>query len=173
MTHLWLLEDLEPFPDQPKPGDLFTPTTFWVDTHNAILDNQPLPAAVCSHVPAVIRQVTSNGPAEWVADLGDGFTTMLPGDHTAGEAILHGCLMWDRYLWLTYHTQPTGQLRLINRAGHIIQHRHHTPTPQTGWFAIHYSGPPHYAPAGDIPAEHDIRFNTLTVDTKTAGDRTT
>lgn len=166
MTQLWLLEDLEPFPDRPEPGELFTPTTFWVDTRTAILDNQLLPAAVCSHVPAVISRASDNGHVEWVADLGDGFTTMLPGDHTAGEALLHGCLMWDRYLWLTYRTESTGQLRLVDRAGHIIQRRHLTPTPLPGWFDIHYSGPPLYTPAGDIPAEHDIRFNALTVDTK-------
>ena len=32
-TTLWLLEDREPFGDAPAVGEVFTPTTRWVDAH--------------------------------------------------------------------------------------------------------------------------------------------
>ncbi|MGC4932201.1 hypothetical protein ACLQ3C_00745 [Gordonia sp. DT30] len=166
MTQLWLLEDLEPFPDRPEPGDAFAPTTFWADASAGVLDGQPVPADVCSHVRAVVRPGDTVGDhIEWVADLGDGFTTLLRGEHTPGEVILHGCLVWDRYLWIDHRTQPPGRVRVIARDGHIIQHRKLTPARHPGWFSVHYDGPALYAPAGNIPAEHDIRYNVLVVAT--------
>ena len=54
--------------------------------------------------------------------------------NTPGRTLLNGCLMWDRYLWLDYRTSPSGHLRLLDRAGHITQRRHLTPTLHPGWF---------------------------------------
>ena len=165
MSQLWLLEDLEPFPDSPEPGDVFAPTTYWVDAATGIIEHQPVPVSVCSYVPATVRRSDGSGDQiEWVAELGGGFTTLLRGDHTPGRTLLHGCLMWDRYLWLDYRTSPSGHLRLLDRAGHLTQRRHLTPTLHPGWFDVRYVGPPHHAPTGDIPDEHHSRFNTLKVD---------
>ncbi|MGZ8179539.1 hypothetical protein ACXVUM_16545 [Williamsia sp. SKLECPSW1] len=164
MSKLWLLEDLEPFPDRPDPGEVFAPTTYWVDATADIIDRQPVPAAVCSHIPATIRPVeVGSDQLEWVADLGGGFTTLLHGDHIAGDTVLCGCLMWDRYLWVDFRTQPTGHLRLLDRAGHVTQHRHLSPTTHLGWFDVHYDGPPTYASTGDVPSEYEIRLNALEV----------
>lgn len=171
MTTLWLLEDLEPFPDRPEPGDTFAPTTYWVDATAGIIDRQPVPAEVCSRVPATIRRTDHGERIEWVADLDGGFTTLLHGDHTAGETVLHGCLMWDRYLWLDFRTEPTGHLRLLARAGHVTQHRHLTPTRHPRWFDVRYDKPPTYSPASNVPGGHEIRFNALEVAVQAASAR--
>lgn len=43
MTQLWLLEDLEPFPDSPEPGAVFAPSTYWVDAAAGIIEHRPVP----------------------------------------------------------------------------------------------------------------------------------
>lgn len=163
MTDLWLLEDLEPFPDRPDEGDVFTPTTYWVDAADRIIDRQPLPTSVCSRIPATVRRIDTGDRVEWVADLGGGFTTLLHGDHTAGDTVLHGCLMWDRYLWLDFRTEPTGHLTLLARAGHVTQHRQLVKTVHPGWFDIRYDGPLSYFTFGNVPHDHETRFNVLKV----------
>ncbi|MEH3154124.1 MAG: hypothetical protein PGN29_01800 [Gordonia paraffinivorans] len=53
---------------------------------------------------------------------------MLRGDHRPGIVELHGCLMWDRYLWLDVRTESTGSLRLVARSDCLVQRRHLVPT---------------------------------------------
>ncbi|WCB39464.1 hypothetical protein [Gordonia polyisoprenivorans] len=165
------MEDLEPFPDRPEPGDVFTPGTFWINTTDSIVGNERLPHAICAHVTARVTasSAAGEGRSEWVADLGGGCTTMLRGDHAPGDNTLHGCLMWDRYLWTDYRTEPTGRLLLVSRAGFITQRCAHIPTQRSGWFVSDHNGPLLYIPTDDdIPDSHDVRFNVLLVETTNA-----
>ncbi|GAA1908626.1 hypothetical protein GCM10009773_40840 [Williamsia serinedens] len=93
MTELWFLEDLEPFPDAPAAGDVFSPTTFWLDAGSKVYES-PVPANICARVTARVGPRSHGDLTEWVAEFDGGFQTMLRGDHRPGIVELHGCLMW-------------------------------------------------------------------------------
>ena len=62
MIDLWLLEDLEPFPDRPVVGDDFAPTTFWVDAGSDYGPNRRA-RSDCSHAGASCNDVDSSRPS--------------------------------------------------------------------------------------------------------------
>jgi hypothetical protein len=162
MTDLWLLEDLEPFPDTPAVGDDFAPTTFWLDADSEIYES-PIPSAICTSVTARVEARQHGDRTEWVAHLGGGFHTALPGERKPGVVELHGCLFWDRYLWLDYRTEPAGSVRLVSRSDCLVQRRRPVATPHPGWFTPHYSGPLLLVNGSAIPDDHDIRLRALRI----------
>ena len=157
MTTLWMIEDLEPFPDAPKVGQVCEPTTYW-GTPAAI----NLPAALTSTITARVEETTIDGRTESIAHLGDGFTTMLrPGFGRTGDVKFTGCLIWDRYLWLDYRTVPTGRALVTERAL-VIQRAIHTPTSYPGWYSVAHEGPK-ILHRGTVPDGHDIVAYALAV----------
>ena len=118
MSTLWMLEDMEPWPDEPGVGAVCAPTTFWASP-----DRMDLPDEVCSEVPARVEVVTTDGRTEWVAHLGNGFTTMMAGGGLVGDVVLYGCLVWDRYLWLNFRAKPKGSVRVLERPGRPVRDR--------------------------------------------------
>lgn len=164
MTELWLLEDLEPFPDMPSVGDDFAPTTFWLDAGSTIYERR-VPSEICTRVAARIEPRTYGDRTEWVAHIGSEFETVLPGDHKPGTAELHGCLFWDRYLQLDHRTVPAGSMRLISRSDCLVQRRRLTPTQYPGVYAPVYSGPLRLVDGSAVPDDHDIWLHALRVRT--------
>lgn len=159
MTDLWMLEDLEPWPHAPDSGSMCAPTTFW-----ATREMMELPPDVCCTISARVEAVDVDGRVERIADLGNGFTTMIGiGDGETGDVTLSGCLVWDQYLWIDYRTQPTGSVR-ITRRGHLVQRRVLSETRYDGWFSVSYVGPVEYRDAGHVEKGYDIRWNALTVE---------
>ncbi|WP_305091643.1 hypothetical protein [Prescottella sp. R16] len=151
-----MIEDLEPFPDQPEVGDVFEPTTYWTDT---------APDELVTEVAARIEKVTADDRIERLADLGDGFTTIVPSYiDAAGETVLSGCLMWDRYLWIDYHTQPTGRVQLIERVP-LFQHVVRTPTQYPNWYSVTYDGPQSLRPGHTHLDDYQVAAYALRVRT--------
>ncbi|CCQ14314.1 putative uncharacterized protein [Rhodococcus sp. AW25M09] len=164
MSQLWMLEDMEPWPDEPAVGAVFTPTTSWASP-----DTMDLPAEVCSDVPARVEAVTTGGRTEWVAHLGDGFTTMMSDGSVVGDVMLHGCLMWDRYLWMDFRTRPQGSLRVLDRPGVLAQHQVLTPTRHPGAFSVTYDGAMDYYQWGSMPGEFGIQWKASVVEIVPSG----
>ncbi|WP_241665953.1 hypothetical protein [Prescottella subtropica] len=93
----------------------------------------------------------------------DGFTVLVPDDVGAvGATTLTGCLMWDRYLWSNYYTQPTGRVQLIERVP-LIQHVVHTPTDYPNWYNVTYDGPRTLYRGCAIPDDHHVVAYALRV----------
>ncbi|MGV9480955.1 hypothetical protein [Gordonia aichiensis] len=159
MDELWMLEDLEYFPDVPEGSGVCTPTTLWVTS-----DMMDLPDEVCSTVTATIELVDVVGGTERVAHLGNGFTTMIGSqDLVAGETLLTGCLLWDHYLWISFRTQPAGQVRMTRR-GSLIQRSIRHATRHPGVFGVSYEGPLEYRDASDgVDIGYEIRWRASTV----------
>lgn len=160
MSQLWMLEHMEPFADEPGIGEVCAPTTYWASP-----DRMDLPAEVCSEVPARVEAVSTDGRTEWVAHLGNGFTTMMGDGSQVGDVVLHGCLVWDRYLWLDYRTKPQGSVRVLDRPGFLARHEEHTPTPHPGMFAVTPYGPTEYREHGSLPTSFGVQWNVLLVET--------
>ena len=156
---LWLLEDREPFDDAPAVGEVFTPTTRWVDAHQ-----ESIPPEICSDVPAQVEAHSIGGRVEWVAHLPGGFSTMLSGDrHDEGDHVLHGCLLWDRYLWIDVATTPVGALRLVERAGLVFQRTQLVASRHPGVYTPHHDGPMLYTSASTVTRDYWIHYSALRV----------
>ncbi|KQU54058.1 hypothetical protein ASG84_23825 [Rhodococcus sp. Leaf278] len=164
MSQLWMLEDMEPWPDEPGVGAVCSPTTYWASP-----DRMDLPAEVCSDVPARVEAVTVDGRTEWIAHLGDGFTTMMADGGLVGDVILHGCLVWDRYLWLDFRSKPRGSLRVVDRTGVLVQRRQLIPTRHPGAFSVTYSGVLEYHQRDSVPAGFGVRWKASVVETVGSG----
>lgn len=163
MAQLWMLEDLEPWRDTPMPGDTCEPTTYWASPE--MLD---LPAEVCCEIDARIATVTIDGRTEHIAHLGHGFTTLIGDDvGSVGEVRLRGCLVWDRYLWTQYRTQPTGRVRVKARPGHLVRHETLLTTIHSSLFNVVFDGPTVYCETGQVPTNFGVRWNTLVVELET------
>jgi hypothetical protein len=157
---MWMLEYLEPWPDAPRPGDVCEPTTFW-----ASHEDMDLPAEVCTVTEAFVETVTSDGTSERIAHLGRGFTTVLSGNaDITGHLTLRGCLVWDRYLWTDYHTRPKGRLRVLDRAGHLVQHENLKTTKHAGVLAVSSDGPLKFLPGNQVEPGFGVRWNALSVE---------
>ncbi|MBY6365668.1 hypothetical protein [Rhodococcoides corynebacterioides] len=140
MTVLWMLEDLEWWPNAPEPRDVFSPTTYWASP-----EEMDLPPEVVTETPVTVEEVHMDGYTERIAHLGNGFTTLLgKGGGPTGVTMLTGCLVWDHYLWTEYRTTPTGNVRLVERRGGIVQRVTRDETTHPGVFSIHPSGPTKY-----------------------------
>ncbi|HEY5852871.1 MAG TPA: hypothetical protein VIW24_02170 [Aldersonia sp.] len=84
---LWMIEDLEPFPDAPTVGEVCEPQTYW-----ATPEMLGVPRELVCEVAARVEEVTTVGGVELVAHLGHGFTTMVPRRIDAiGVTTLTGC----------------------------------------------------------------------------------
>ncbi|WP_246442256.1 hypothetical protein [Rhodococcus triatomae] len=167
-TTIWMLEDLEPFPDDPAVGDRCEPTTYW-----AAPDMLGLPAELWCRVEARIEEVHVDGHRERVAHLGEGFTTMLPDaveafPDTAGRTSLTGCLVRDRHLWADYRTRPTGSGRVLER-NWLIQHAIRDPTRSPGWFSVSHDGPLRVHHGGSLPPNHAVVWSALSLELIPAG----
>ncbi|NIL92415.1 hypothetical protein RhoFasSB10_04775 [Rhodococcus fascians] len=160
MFQLWMLENMEPWPDEPAVGAVFTPTTYWASP-----DQMDLPAQMCAEVPARVGTVTVDGLTEWVAHLGNGFTTMMGDGGLVGDVTLRGCLVWDRYLWLDFRTRPRGTLRIHDRAGLLVQRRELIPTRHPGAFSVTYSGALEFHERDSIPAGFGGQWRASIVET--------
>ena len=155
-----MLEDMEPWPDEPAVGAVFTPTTYWASP-----DRMDLPAEVCTDVPARVEAVDIDGRTEWIAHLGDGFTTMMSDGSIVGDVMLHGCLVWDRYLWLDFRTRPRGSACVLDRPGFLAQHEERSPTPHPGMFSVTPYGRMEYLEHGALPMSFGVQWNVLLVET--------
>lgn len=135
------------------------PTTYW-----AVPGTTELPAELMSTVPARIERVESGDHTERIADLGHGFTTMVPRDLvvTDSDANLTGCLVWDRYLWLDYRTQPTGQALVTERVP-VIQRAEATATAYPGLHSVVYVGPKTLCRGGIVPDDFHVVAYALSV----------
>lgn len=158
MTMLWMIEDLEPWQDEPAVGDVCEPTTYW-----ATAGAMDLPDDLMREVSARVETVTIDGRLEQIAHLGDGFTTMLPHHlPVTGEVTLKGCLVWDRYLWTDYLTQPTGRALVTDRVP-LIQRAVRTPTEYPGWYGVTYEGQKKLHRGSTVPEKCDIVAYALSV----------
>ncbi|WP_230596511.1 MULTISPECIES: hypothetical protein [Nocardiaceae] len=155
---------MEPRPDEPAVGTVFTPTTLCASS-----DRMDLPVEVCSEVPARIEAVTTDGRTEWVAHLGDGFTTMMGDGSMVGDVMLHGCLVWDRYLWLDFRTSPQGSLRILDRPGVIAQREDWIATQHSGVFSVIPSGAMEYYQSGSMSIGFGVRRKASVVETVVSG----
>ncbi|MBY4126770.1 hypothetical protein HQO83_00020 [Rhodococcus fascians] len=164
MSTLWMLEDMEPWPDEPGVGAVCAPTTFWASP-----DRMDLPDEVCSEVPARVEAVTTDGRTEWVAHLGNGFTTMMGDGGLVGDVVLNGCLVWDRYLWLHFRAKPQGSVRVLERAGLLVQRRELIATRHPGAFSVTYSGALEFQREVVVPDEFGIRWRASVVETVASG----
>lgn len=160
MSQLWMLEDMEPWPDEPAVGAVFTPTTYWASP-----EQMDLPAQMCAEVPARVETVTVDGLTEWVADLGNGFTTMMGDGDLVGDVTLRGCLVWDRYLWLDFRTRPRGTLRMLDRAGFLAQRKKLVATRHTGAFSVTDDGEFEYHQRDSMPEGLGVRWRASVVET--------
>ena len=155
---LWMLEDLEPWPDAPESGGICSPTTLWITP-----DTMELPDEVCVTITARVEALVVGGRVERVAHIGHGVTTIVgSGDGDTGDVELTGCLLWDHYLWMDFHTEPTGQLRMTRR-GSLIQRAISHPTRNPHWFSVTYEGPIEYWAAPRVKPGYDIRWRASTV----------
>lgn len=155
---LWMIEDLEPFPDAPAVGELCSPATFWAGPGEL-----GLPADMMYEVEARVDEVVTETGIERVAHLQNGFATLLP-DHIEGRGavVLKGALVWDRYLWLNYRTRPSGQVRVLARHP-VTQRVTRTPTRHAGWFSVTYDGSRELQRDGHVPPEHHVVSYALSV----------
>ncbi|OZC79719.1 hypothetical protein CH251_00010 [Rhodococcus sp. 06-462-5] len=160
MPHLWMLEDMEPWPDEPVVGAVFSPTTYWASP-----EQMELPPEVCAEVPARVEAVDIDGRTEWIAHLGNGFTAMMSDGSMVGDVMLHGCLVWDRYLWLDFRTRPRGSVRVLDRPGFLAQHEERTATPHPGMFSVTPYGRMEYRENGSLPTSFGVQRNVLLVET--------
>jgi hypothetical protein len=151
MTTLWMIEDLEFWSDEPAPGQTCEPTTYWAGPGMT-----ECVAELVHEVHARVEEITVDGRVEQLAHLGHGFTTMLP-DHldTVGDATLTGHLVWDRYLWTVYRTQPAGRA-LVTERHPVIQRAVGTPTEHAGWYSVEYQGPRTVHRHGPVPDGYSI-----------------
>ncbi|ETT25789.1 hypothetical protein QM787_22190 [Rhodococcus ruber] len=158
MTTLWMIEDLEFWPDEPAPGQVCEPTTYWAGPGMP----ECVPELV-HEVSARVEQITVAGRVEQLAHLGHGFTTMLR-DHldTVGDVTLTGHLVWDRYLWTDYRTRPTGRA-LVTARRPVIQRAVGTPTEYAGWYSVEYQGPRTVHRDGPVPDGYSIVAYALSV----------
>ncbi|MBY6540364.1 hypothetical protein HQ325_16945 [Rhodococcus sp. BP-349] len=160
MTTVFMLDDEEWWPDDPEPGALCSPTTYWADASEI-----GLPREVVSEVAASIVTVRVERGIERVAHLGDGFTTMLSaGDTPVGEAVLTGALVWDRYLWTDFRTPTTGRVRVLNFVGYVVQQVTRHPTVHSGWRVPEPHGPLEYLPAGTIESGVSVKWRVWQVE---------
>ena len=146
-------------------GHGVSPTTYW-----ACSEQMDLPAEVCTEVPARVEAVDIDGRTEWVAHLGNGFTTMMGDGSMVGDVMLHGCLVWDRYLWLDFKTRPQGTARVLERPGVLAQHEERTPTPHPGMFSVTPYGRMEYREHGSLPVSFGMQWNVLQVETVASND---
>lgn len=159
-----MLQDMEPWPDEPAVGAVFSPTTYWASP-----EQMELPAEVCSDVFARVEAVTTDGRTEWVAHLGNGFTTMMSDGSVVGDVMLHGCLVWDRYLWLDFRTRPQGSLRLLDRSGVLAQRENWVATQHPGVFSVTPYGAMEYHRSGSMPEGFGIRRKASVVEIDPSG----
>ncbi|MGB3770464.1 MAG: hypothetical protein WBA00_04920 [Rhodococcus sp. (in: high G+C Gram-positive bacteria)] len=159
MTTIWMIEDLEPFADMPRPGELCRPTTYWATT-----EYRDIPAEMVYEVAARIEEVPVDGRVERRAHLGSGVTTMVPdGTHLSGNGTLRGCLVWDRYLWLDYRTVPVGEL-LVNERRYLTRRRAGPLPEKDGWYAVDYEGPMYLcSDLAEQPRDRDVVSYALSV----------
>ncbi|MGV9748305.1 hypothetical protein ACWDTG_25875 [Rhodococcus zopfii] len=95
VTTLWMIEDLEPWPDEPDVGQVCEPATQWIAP-----DTMDLPTELVRTISAQVEEIETDAGVERRAHLDHGFSTMLPpGLDITGNTTLTGCLFWDRYLW--------------------------------------------------------------------------
>lgn len=112
-----MLDDEEWWPDAPTPRALLL-------SRHLVRTKQRWDCRreVVPEVAASIIAVQVGEGVERVALIGDDVTTLLgTGDAPVGEAVLTGCLVWDRTLWMTYRTPPTGSTWVLNLAGYVVQ----------------------------------------------------
>ncbi|WP_241011279.1 hypothetical protein [Rhodococcus sp. PSBB049] len=122
-TTLWMIEDLEPWLDEPEVGQVCEPATQWITP-----DTMDLPAELVRTIAARVEELETDAGVERRAHLGHGFSTMLPsGLDVTGDTTVTGCLFWDRYLWTSYRTQPAGRVLVTDRRP-VIQRAVGTPT---------------------------------------------
>ncbi|OBA35469.1 hypothetical protein ACRAJ3_07475 [Rhodococcus pyridinivorans] len=158
MTTLWMIEDLEPWPDPPAPGQVCEPTTSWITPGASDCIRE-----LARHVPARVEQVTVDDRVELLAHLGHGFTTVLPPQlDTLGDVVLTGHLVWDRYLWMLYRIRPHGRARVAERHP-VIQRTRRIPTADAGWYGVEYEGPRTVHRFGPIPDGYSIVAYALLV----------
>ena len=158
MTTLWMIEDLEPWPDEPKVGQVCEPTTYWVTP-----EMMDLPAELVCTIPARVEAIETGDRVERMAHLHDVFTTMLPaGLDATSDTMLTGCLMWDRYLWTDFRTQPAGRVLVTERVP-LIQRSTRSTVEQPGWYTSSYEGPRIMHRASTIPEGHDVVAYALSV----------
>ncbi|WP_278312454.1 hypothetical protein [Lolliginicoccus levis] len=155
---LWMIEDLEPFPDAPRVGEVCEPSTYWASPGMV-----EVPDEMICEVTASVEEVTVHGRRERVAHLGEGFTTEIPdGIEALGETTLTGCLVWDRYLWLDYRTQPAGRVLVTERAS-LYRRAVRVPTGDLGWYSVHHVGPARRLRGERLPESHDVVAHALLV----------
>lgn len=163
MTTLWMLEDLEPFPDVPSVGDVCEPATYWATP--TMMD---LPAGIVCEIGARVEETTIAGQQERIAHLPDGFQTMIPTYvDVIGETTLTGCLVWDRYLWMDYRSTPTGRALVLERAA--LYRRRRRPMAGRGWSVLDCDGPTMLISDAPSSATHGIVWNALRVRLQGAG----
>ncbi|WP_235900394.1 hypothetical protein [Lolliginicoccus suaedae] len=155
---MWMIEDLEPFPDAPCVGEVCEPSTYWATP--GILE---VPDEMICEITAFVEEVTVRGQTERVAHLGEGFTTMVPESLNAiGETTLAGCLVWDRYLWLDYRTQPTGRVRVAERAS-LCRRAVRAPTGPPGWHSVRHVGPARRLRGARVSDDYEVVSHALLV----------
>ena len=155
-----MLDDEEWWPDDPRPGALCFPTTYWADE-----SEMGLPGEVVSEVAVSIAAVEVDGGVERIAHLGDGFTTLLgAGVGPVGDATLTGCLVWDRYLWTGFRTPPTGRVRVLDFAGFVVQQVTRHATAHPGWSSPEPHGPLQYRSAGNVESGVAVRWRVWEVE---------
>ncbi|MGB2948873.1 MAG: hypothetical protein WBB62_16040 [Rhodococcus sp. (in: high G+C Gram-positive bacteria)] len=156
---LWMIEDLEPFPDAPAIGDTYSPTTFWAAPADVGLSSE-----LSCEVSVEVEEVVTDLGVERVAHLAHGFTTLLPAHIRGnGRVTLNGCLVWDRYLWMDYRTRPSGRATVISRHP-VTQRATQEPTSHPGWYSVTYEGPKVLQPQGYIPPDHQVVSYALSVE---------
>ncbi len=154
-----MIEDLEPWPDAPEVGQVCEPTTYW-----AASGRMELPTELMCTIPARIERIVSGDHPERTADLGHGFTTMLPRDLAVADSAqnLTGCLVWDRYLWLDYRTEPTGRVLVTERVP-VIQRAETAPTAYPDQHSVVYVGPKTLCRGGIVPENFHVVAHALSV----------
>lgn len=164
MPTLWMLEDTEPWPDEPAVGEVCRPTTFWASP-----ERMDLPAEVCTDVPARIEGVTVDGRTERVAHLGDGLTTVVNDDEPLGDVMLHGALLWDRYLWSVSRMATQGSVRVLDRPGFLGQYEEREATRYAEVFSVTPLGQMKYYERGFLSESYGIQWKVLLVETVDLG----
>lgn len=167
MTALWMIEDLEWWPDTPEVGQMCEPTTYW-----ATPEMMDMPEVLMCTIAARVEESEFDGRVEAIAHLGQGFTTMLPRDLAlTGAVTLTGWLVWDRYLWTDYRTKPTGRVLVTERIP-VIQRVVAPATERSGWYTVAYEGPKTLHRSSTIPNDHRIVAYALSVTLQEAGPPT-
>ncbi|MFE2123535.1 hypothetical protein ACFW9U_23110 [Rhodococcus aetherivorans] len=157
-TTLWMIEDLEPWPNEPEVGQVCDPAIQWITPH--MMD---LPGELVRTSAARVEELETGNGVERRAHLGHGFSTMLPsGLDVTGDTTLTGCLLWDRYLWTSYRTQPAGRAPVTGRRP-VIQRAVGTPIEYAGWYSVGYQGPRTVHRDGPIPDGYSVVAYALAV----------